>query len=50
MVFVTHDVREAVRLGDRIALLRDGRLAFLDTVQAFRTSDHPAVSPFRELL
>jgi len=26
VVFVTHDVDEAVRLGDRIALLKDGRL------------------------
>jgi len=31
IVFVTHDVFEAVKMGDRIALLDDGRLQQLDT-------------------
>jgi glycine betaine/proline transport system ATP-binding protein len=26
MVFITHDLSEALRLGDRIALMRDGRV------------------------
>ncbi len=30
VVFVTHDIDEAVRLGDRIAVMRDGRLAQYD--------------------
>lgn len=46
LLFVTHDVREALRLGDRIGLLEDGRLAFLDGVDAFRRSDHPLVRAF----
>ena len=29
ILFVTHDLREALALGDRIALLREGRLVFL---------------------
>lgn len=37
-VFVTHDVREALRLGTRIALLRDGRLDQLATPAEFRRS------------
>jgi len=31
VVFVTHDVDEAVRLGDRIAIMRDGALVQYDT-------------------
>ncbi|SDC72728.1 quaternary amine ABC transporter ATP-binding protein [Streptomyces prasinopilosus] len=31
MVFITHDLGEALRLGDRIALMRDGRLVQLGT-------------------
>ncbi|MHB9004656.1 MAG: ABC transporter ATP-binding protein [Coriobacteriia bacterium] len=30
VVFVTHDIDEAVRLGDRIAIMRDGRLVQYD--------------------
>jgi osmoprotectant transport system ATP-binding protein len=33
VVFVTHDVDEAVRLGDRIALLREGRLVQYDRTE-----------------
>jgi glycine betaine/proline transport system ATP-binding protein len=31
MVFITHDLREALRLGDRIALMRDGELVQVGT-------------------
>jgi glycine betaine/proline transport system ATP-binding protein len=31
MVFITHDVSEALRIGDRIALMRDGRLVQVGT-------------------
>ncbi|MGM1075925.1 quaternary amine ABC transporter ATP-binding protein [Streptomyces sp. H28] len=31
MVFITHDLQEALRLGDRIALMRDGRVVQLGT-------------------
>ncbi|MFF3718289.1 quaternary amine ABC transporter ATP-binding protein [Streptomyces prasinus] len=31
MVFITHDLGEALRLGDRIALMRDGRVVQLGT-------------------
>jgi osmoprotectant transport system ATP-binding protein len=31
VVFVTHDIDEAIRMGDRVAILRDGRLVQVDT-------------------
>ncbi len=34
IVFVTHDIDEALKLGDRIAILRDGALVQYDTPQA----------------
>jgi osmoprotectant transport system ATP-binding protein len=40
VVFVTHDVDEAIRLADRIALMKDGRLRQYDTPE--RMLDHPA--------
>src|SRR5438128_9275310 len=41
VVFVTHDVDEAIKVGDKIAILREGgRLAQYDTPQ--RILEHPA--------
>ena len=31
MVFITHDLSEALKLGDRIALMRDGKVVQLGT-------------------
>src|SRR2546428_6112025 len=31
MVFITHDLPEALRLGDRIAIMRDGKIVQLGT-------------------
>lgn len=50
VVFVTHDVREATRLADRIALLDGGAIHFLGTPDAFRASADSSVAAFRELL
>ncbi len=46
LLFVTHDVREALALGDRIGLLEGGRLAFEGSPDAFRASEHPLVRAF----
>jgi len=46
MVFVTHDVREGLRLGTRIGLMHEGRLAFLGTPEEFRRSEHPECRAF----
>jgi multiple sugar transport system ATP-binding protein len=39
-VYVTHDQVEAMTMGDRVAVMRDGRLIQVDTPQALYT--HPA--------
>lgn len=46
ILFVTHDVTEALFLGDRIALLAEGRLVFSGKPGEFVKSDHPAVRAF----
>jgi osmoprotectant transport system ATP-binding protein len=48
MVFVTHDVREAFILGDRIGLMKDGRLLALVPANEFHTVDHPEAKAFAE--
>jgi osmoprotectant transport system ATP-binding protein len=49
IVFVTHDVREALALARRIAVLGAGRLAFLGTVGEFGASSAPQVAALRGL-
>jgi osmoprotectant transport system ATP-binding protein len=46
IVFVTHDVREALRLGDRIALLEEGRLVAVHTAQEFLSASEPQIERF----
>jgi osmoprotectant transport system ATP-binding protein len=46
IVMVTHDMREAFALADRIGVLDDGRLVALDTPQALRASTDPVVAVF----
>jgi len=38
VIFVTHDMDEAIRLGDRIAVLKDGELLQLDTPEQLLTN------------
>ncbi len=45
-VVVTHDVASAFFLGDRIALLSDGRIQALGTPEEMKNSDNPAVQRF----
>jgi len=49
-VFVTHDVREALRLGTRIALLDRGRLETLATPEQFLRSPSPQARAFMQVL
>jgi osmoprotectant transport system ATP-binding protein len=50
VVFVTHDVREALALGTRVALMRAGRIVLLDTPHAFLRSEEPHARAYRETL
>lgn len=45
-IFVTHDVREALRLGTEIALLQHGKLEVLTTPAEFLNSDGPEARAF----
>ena len=49
-IFVTHDVREALRLASHIALLEHGRLAALGTAQEFLRSDSVEARAFLAVL
>jgi osmoprotectant transport system ATP-binding protein len=46
VVFVTHDLREALLLGTRIALIEDGRLVVALTPEEFVDSPNPLVSAY----
>jgi osmoprotectant transport system ATP-binding protein len=48
MIFVTHDMREAFILGDRIGLMKDGRLLALASGAEFQKLDHPEAKAFAE--
>jgi len=46
LVFVTHDVREAMRVGERIAVFDAGRIVADTTPDAFASHEHPLVRRF----
>jgi osmoprotectant transport system ATP-binding protein len=48
MVFVTHDVREAFILGDRIGLMKDGNLIALVPASEFGRLDHAEAKAFSQ--
>jgi osmoprotectant transport system ATP-binding protein len=48
VMFVTHDLREALLLGDRIALLEDGRLIANLTPAEFSASQNPIVRAYMD--
>jgi glycine betaine/proline transport system ATP-binding protein len=48
MIFITHDLSEALKLGDRIALMRDGRVVQLGTPEEI--VGHPADDYVREFV
>ncbi len=50
ILFVTHDLREALLLSDRIGFMDGGRLVWMGTPQEFRTGSDPRIAAFRESL
>jgi osmoprotectant transport system ATP-binding protein len=49
-ILVTHDVREALILANRIGLMHKGRLLLLEAPDQFLASDHPQVRAYLETL
>ena len=47
-VMVTHDVRGAFRVADRVALLSEGRIVLQGTPEEFKTSNIAQVRAFLE--
>jgi len=50
VIFVTHDVREALMLGSRIALMDKGKIVLLDTPQGFVKSEDEYARAYLETL
>ncbi len=50
VIFVTHDVREALMLGTRIGLMQSGQLVLLETPEGFLNSRHEYARAFVETL
>jgi osmoprotectant transport system ATP-binding protein len=48
ILFVTHDIREALLLGRRIGLMEAGRLLWIGTVEEFQSSADPRIAEFRD--
>jgi osmoprotectant transport system ATP-binding protein len=48
VIFVTHDVREALLLGSRIALMAAGKIVVLETPEAFRQSTNEYARAYLE--
>ena len=48
VVFVTHDLREALMLASRVALLEGGKLVGVYTPEEFRSAPNPIVAAYRE--
>lgn len=46
IVFVTHDINEALRLGSRIALMAAGRLVAIYSPEEFLRASHPEATAF----
>ncbi len=49
-VFVTHDLREAMLLGSRIAFVDKGKIVLLETPENFLKSDEPLVRAYLETI
>ena len=50
VIFVTHDVREALLLGSRIALMDKGKIVLLETPEGFRRSTNDYARAYLETI
>ncbi len=49
-IVVTHDIVSALYVGDRLALFRDGKIAHVDTPDAFLQIDDPLINFLRKMI
>ncbi|MBQ7528367.1 ABC transporter ATP-binding protein [bacterium] len=47
-VVITHDIRGALLVGHKIAMLHQGEFVWMGTPEEFRTTDDPFITQFRE--
>jgi len=47
-IVVTHDMRSAYRIGDRIAMLYEGKIRQVGTVEQIQQTEDPVVRQFIE--
>lgn len=47
-VVVTHDIRSALMIGHKIAMLHEGKIVWLGTAEEFQTTNNPYIVQFRE--
>lgn len=45
-IFVTHDIHAAIKICDRVVILKQGKVGFHGTIKEFETSDDPFVQSF----
>ena len=50
VIFVTHDLHEAMHLGTRIALMEKGRIVLLETPESFKLSHIPLVRAYLDTI
>jgi phospholipid/cholesterol/gamma-HCH transport system ATP-binding protein len=48
-IVVTHDMRFAKKLADRVVFLHEGRAIFFGTMEEMEASQHPIIREFLEL-
>ena len=48
ILFVTHDIREALLLGHRIGVMEAGQLIWMGSVEEFRASDNARIAELRD--
>lgn len=45
---VTHDIRSAIEVGDRLALHHEGKIVYIADTETFIKSDHPLIKSFMD--
>jgi glycine betaine/proline transport system ATP-binding protein len=48
IIFITHDINEAFKLGDRVAIMKDGEVIQIDTPE--RMTSHPATDYVKQFI